>query len=506
MALALAPPVRAASITVNSSCSISDAIKSAENDTATGGCAAGSGADTITLSQDATLTEDPPLTSSDITIEGAGYSISGDDKYRFFRVQRDGSLSLNNLTLKKGKGGNYYLMTASGDFRMSNSALVESVTDDGWALIALGQATGGKTVRFSNSTIVTPMDPDVSAINVATNVVNDIYLDHVTIISRSYIGLFIGSNTAAQKVHLRNSLVGGTGGSEGWWNCYITGGGALNETTGSLIRDNTCSPCRGGNPLPGAFTGSPGYYPIREDSPANNIGDAGVCASYPKDQAGENRPATACNAGSVEAEYDVPPNTIGGIVPTGPVACDTGQSSPARSAISWSPSTPTPIRRAYSTCDDFKGPRISVSGQNIGTQCQEVFTDHAIGDTQIRAEGWIYALDVWSYLGAGIQVCFDQPGKTILLDAAYAPRRIVPLRATARRATLVLTWGAPARSSCKPTTAQSWPTRAGRFRPAWPNSMLLLNFRQTPGGPVKRVLRSGIKLTALRRTEHWDLC
>ena len=31
----------------------------------------------------------------------------------------------------------------------------------------------------------------------------------------------------------------------------------------------------------------------------------------------------------------------------------------------------------------------------------------------------------------------------------------------------------------------------------------LLNFRQTPGGQVKRVLRSGIKLTALRRTAHW---
>ena len=104
-ALAFAVPAHAASITVNSSCSINNALLSAENDEATGGCTAGSGADTITLSQNATLTADPPEIYSSITIQGAGYSISGDDKYGFFDVQTAGSLTLNNLTLTKGKGG-----------------------------------------------------------------------------------------------------------------------------------------------------------------------------------------------------------------------------------------------------------------------------------------------------------------------------------------------------------------------------------------------------------------
>src|SRR6185503_709192 len=53
VALALAlgniPPAQAASITVNGSCSLINAITAANTDTATGGCAAGSGADTISL-------------------------------------------------------------------------------------------------------------------------------------------------------------------------------------------------------------------------------------------------------------------------------------------------------------------------------------------------------------------------------------------------------------------------------------------------------------------------
>ena len=50
------PEVHAASITVNASCSLSDAITAANTDTATGGCAAGNGAlDTISLSDGTSL-------------------------------------------------------------------------------------------------------------------------------------------------------------------------------------------------------------------------------------------------------------------------------------------------------------------------------------------------------------------------------------------------------------------------------------------------------------------
>ena len=85
-------PVHAADITVNATCSLSDAIKSANTDTATGGCPAGSGADTISLSGNlANVGDSEGLNvTSDITILGNAYSVTargGDASLRrLFRV------------------------------------------------------------------------------------------------------------------------------------------------------------------------------------------------------------------------------------------------------------------------------------------------------------------------------------------------------------------------------------------------------------------------------------
>ena len=69
----------AASITVdkssdedpNGTCTLADAITAANTDTATNGCTAGSGADTITLGVNITLKAPLPDITSEITIEGA---------------------------------------------------------------------------------------------------------------------------------------------------------------------------------------------------------------------------------------------------------------------------------------------------------------------------------------------------------------------------------------------------------------------------------------------------
>ena len=97
--------VYAASITVNASCSLSDAITAANTDTATGGCLAGNGADTITLSVGLTLGAELPNISSEITIEGAGYTISGNNRYRIFDVESGGNLRIRRLSLSNGKSG-----------------------------------------------------------------------------------------------------------------------------------------------------------------------------------------------------------------------------------------------------------------------------------------------------------------------------------------------------------------------------------------------------------------
>ncbi len=141
-----------ASITVNSTCSLSDAVTAANSDTATGGCAAGSGADTITLSADITLSAATPGIQSEITINGGGFTIDGDDTYRIFAVQRSGNLTVNRLTMTNGYGGedgeailNYY-----GTLTVTNSTFSHNSAIDGGAIESYGTTSVANSI-FSNN-------------------------------------------------------------------------------------------------------------------------------------------------------------------------------------------------------------------------------------------------------------------------------------------------------------------------------------------------------------------
>ena len=90
-------PGLAAMIPVGGACTLVDAITAANTDTATGGCPAGSGADTIVLpvGSTQTLTEvnndtygptGLPVISSVITIEGQGSTITRDSEAPEFRI------------------------------------------------------------------------------------------------------------------------------------------------------------------------------------------------------------------------------------------------------------------------------------------------------------------------------------------------------------------------------------------------------------------------------------
>lgn len=96
--------VHAADITVNSNCSLANAITAANSDVATGGCPAGVGADTITLAENVTLEASLPTIESDITIEGNDYTISGNEEYQIFWVEETGALTIQNATLADGRG------------------------------------------------------------------------------------------------------------------------------------------------------------------------------------------------------------------------------------------------------------------------------------------------------------------------------------------------------------------------------------------------------------------
>ena len=104
--------IRAANITVNSGCSLANAITASNTDTATGGCSAGSGVDTISLSGNITLSAALPQITTGVTINGNSNTIDGASSYRIFDISTpynaDGNsaaqrvFTINNLSMRNG--------------------------------------------------------------------------------------------------------------------------------------------------------------------------------------------------------------------------------------------------------------------------------------------------------------------------------------------------------------------------------------------------------------------
>ena len=271
-------------------------------------------------------------------------------------------------------------------------------------------------------------------------------------------------------------------------------GPSLGTITGTHIEDGSCSAPSSGLSLLGTRTGSPAYYPLQKCSPARDLGKATVCALYTTDQAGNSRPGTLCDAGSVES------GTRGTLD-------ECALAAQAASSNAAPVSRPTQAYVPYSTCGDFTG-SIIVRGWNLGTQCQVVDTDAALGDAQLRAEGYILAVDIWGWLDAGVEVCFKAMGRATMLDSAYAPRRIVRLNAYRvdgyscvwldRPATIVL------QQSDEPLPEQSaWERQSRSLAGCMTHTRTSLNFRMEPGGAIKGAVPEDALLTALERTDEW---
>ena len=125
--LAGVTPALATDYTLDETCGLSDALRAANADMERRDCPAGEGADTITLTADITLTGELPRIISDVTIDGAGYTISGDDEFRIFYVDMGGSLTLQNIHLTEGRAHNdvsFISVWGSTDYSESGGAII----------------------------------------------------------------------------------------------------------------------------------------------------------------------------------------------------------------------------------------------------------------------------------------------------------------------------------------------------------------------------------------------
>ena len=187
-ALGFPHAAQAATITVNTTadefntgpgCSLREAIQAANTDTAFGGCAAGAGADTITLAsgtyqitinpgpdENANAAGDFDIASS-LTLQGAGAGstfVDGRGLDRVFDVAPNGgpaiTVAFSGLTLQNGKGlgtnfgaGGGMFINSNATVSISNSTLAnnQSTTTVGGAIANRGTLTLN-TVTLQNNT------------------------------------------------------------------------------------------------------------------------------------------------------------------------------------------------------------------------------------------------------------------------------------------------------------------------------------------------------------------
>ncbi len=108
-------PLEPATITVAGGCTLVDAVVAANTDAAAGDCPAGSGADTIVLTGDVTLTEafqtnsqgatGLPSVTSEIVLDGEHFVVRRQDsgpRFRIGHVDTTGNLTLKNTTISNG--------------------------------------------------------------------------------------------------------------------------------------------------------------------------------------------------------------------------------------------------------------------------------------------------------------------------------------------------------------------------------------------------------------------
>ncbi len=332
--------------TVPGICPLPDQIIAANTDQAVGSCPAGNGADTIEMIRDFTLEKKLPPITSDITIDGNGYTISGDKQFGLFEVD-GGSLTIRNVTLKEGnasRGGAIQLKNggfasvAAVTFRensafyggaiatendgdrltvRNSSFLRNSAETSGGAILTDGgvtdvsesafhrnsaAATGGAiaTLRgqaaISNSTVSNSTAVKGGGIHVKGG---ETTLTHLTIMN-NLAEHILGAGVYAEggEVYLHNSIVAGSGSGDG---CS----GRFAQSRGNFSEDGSCAEEPGGDPLLANLVETPSpHYPLLDSSPAHGAADAVFCLDA--DQLGNAR--THCDIGAIESARD--PNYV----------------------------------------------------------------------------------------------------------------------------------------------------------------------------------------------------
>jgi hypothetical protein len=346
--LLLQQPLSARTIRVTETCTLVDGITAANTDARVGGCKAGRGADTLRLTADVSLTAADnfayqhdnglPAVSSDITVEGRGFTVkraAAADPFRIFVVAGNGTLTLNEVTVQNGSAN-----FGAGVLNYGTATVDNSTLSGGHAIFGGGGFSNSGTsfygpavakATITNSTVSGNssayysggIDNYFGTLSITNSTISDNSAGFMgggisSIGFDGFGGILTMTNSTLSgnsapfgdsvanfydaDFTLRNSIVATTL-PGGGGNCYSFGTPTITDGGGNFDNDGTCP---GAAPItPGvdfdamlADNGGPTKtHALLPGSPA--IDAAGLCGLR-TDQRGFRRNDGACDSGSFE--------------------------------------------------------------------------------------------------------------------------------------------------------------------------------------------------------------
>lgn len=427
-------------------------------------------------------------------------------------IKSEASTTISNSRFSSNhttsEGGALWIRGPFASLTLTNSIFTNNSADRaGGAIYTIVNGTvrnsvfaGNRATAFGGAIYILRQTTTLENLSLYNNQANEeggaIYLDQRALVNIRHVtatgnrapgggGIQITSTESAR--FFVNSVFAGNSGGD----CSDkTGMIAASQVTNTWIQDGSCNATFSGDPMLAPPRGSPFYMPPYIGSPLVDAApDDSNCLDT--DIRGVERPfGDACDIGAYE----------------GAVARPKPKSERGSPAILPTPIPPTPP----ATCETNLPHGLTVKPAYAGMQCREILTDQAIGNDAIVAEGWLAALDIWGWVGgAGTEICFNQNGKLVLLDAATAPRTRVDLATYSRDSrtcariyrtgTVVLLPSAGSPPAVAPRTAPD----SRDLRNCMVVTTALLNLRATPAGQVIGYAPYPARLTALARTDDW---
>jgi predicted outer membrane repeat protein len=291
--------------------------------------------DTITFDNDYTINlESELLIENSLSIDGSNKKVivSGQERFRVFKVVSDINFSINNLTITRGKvadnGGG---IENFGTIVVKNSTFIaNNAGNSGGAISSTGTAT------ISNSTFSDNSANSGGGVFIGDGTVTMINCTLFDNVAKTSDGMIKNAST----LHLKNTIIASNNSNGN----HCVNEGTIAENIKNLIKDGSCNASLKGEPLLASLAyngGNTKTYALLNspvNSPAIDAGDNATCKGSLNnlDQRGISRiQGSACDIGAYELEKNSDDTNDTKSVPVAPTNLVATAISQTQINLSW---------------------------------------------------------------------------------------------------------------------------------------------------------------------------